>query len=330
MSSTVNTSPTTNENRSLGKFDLASGHFVVIFSVTLSVLVFMFLVNRWRALRRRKRNKSLKKYRNMTVTTNKHFPKEAKKAICTRFDITLAQSREFDLSVPLGAAQYGWGDPGERKWQRFKKKIGHTAQALEKIFARDAEHVQPRGHQESIVEYGTRISQMERYRDLASVLKLYVEKYEKARFSSAEMSQGSLDQVHNYLQHMHSTVSAKLKLDLANAYARGIGGQIHRPSVWGASRAPRWAGASNSVGVDASFDESGGTAESHHGVMGEAPRPSQGANSTASIAADDYSSIDRPLDAEHIEVELSELASPGRNASWQGHNTHLNDRRADL
>ena len=43
---------------------------------------------------------------------------------------------------------------------------------------------------------------MERYRELASVIKGYVDKYEIAKFSPLEMGEDDLDQAHSYLQQM--------------------------------------------------------------------------------------------------------------------------------
>jgi len=54
---------------------------------------------------------------------------------------------------------------------------------------------------------------MERYRELASVIKMYVEKYEVAKFSPLEMTEEDLDQAHSYLQQMLGSVQQKLRMD---------------------------------------------------------------------------------------------------------------------
>jgi len=192
--------------------NLASGHVVVIITVTMSMLLYMFLVDRWRALRKKKKNKSLKTNSTMLVHTNTNFPSDMQQVIRRRYEVTSTQRMNFEKTVPIGAEQHGWGNPSLPKLPRWKKKVSDTAKALDKIFARD-EQCAPRGHTESIVDFGQRLANMERYRDLASVIKMYVEKYELAKFSRVEMVQDDLDQAHSYLQQMLGSVQQKLKMD---------------------------------------------------------------------------------------------------------------------
>lgn len=118
----------------------------------------------------------------------------------------------FYTSVPIGAEQYGWGSPNQAKQPRWKKRVAETAVALDKIFG-GKEPCLPRSHTESIGDFGQRLASMERYRELASVIKMYVEKYELAKFSPLEMTEEDLDQTLSYLQQMLGSVQHKQRVD---------------------------------------------------------------------------------------------------------------------
>lgn len=239
----VNKTGTGYTSLQINENNLASGHLFVIFTVAGAMLIYMFLFNRWRALKAKKQQKHLKLNRVMLMRTNKGIPKEMMRDIYLGYGRTTDQRQQFAKTVPIGAQQHGYGDPALSKCHRWKKKVASTALALEKIFGYDAK-CRLRGPTESIVDFGHRLAKMLRYREMASVIRSYVDKYEAAKFSKVEMSEDDLNQTEQYLQQALDSISRikaqdsdKLKhdqhygLDIRPpSFTRADSGHIRRPS----------------------------------------------------------------------------------------------------